>query len=107
MQGFIYANMLADFENAKEYYTKFLEKYPNHEFYWLMGADSIIDFHLWEEWQEIINLTNLIIGNRDGYFFKARKSIAYQYAESSNKCVFLRIKKVNISSTELRSDKVL
>ena len=39
MQGFIYANMLADFENAKEYYTKFLEKYPNHELYQSVGFE--------------------------------------------------------------------
>ncbi|MBC8345387.1 MAG: tetratricopeptide repeat protein [Candidatus Marinimicrobia bacterium] len=31
MQGFIYANMLADFEKAKTHYTEFLEKYPGHE----------------------------------------------------------------------------
>jgi TolA-binding protein len=39
MQGFIYANMLADFEKAKEYYTEFLEKYPNHELYQSVGFE--------------------------------------------------------------------
>ena len=33
MQGFIYANMLADFENAKDHYSQFLQKYPNHELF--------------------------------------------------------------------------
>jgi len=31
MIGFIYANHTKDLEKAKEYYTKFLEKYPEHE----------------------------------------------------------------------------
>ena len=31
MIGFIYANHLKDFENAKKYYNLFLEKYPEHE----------------------------------------------------------------------------
>ena len=39
MQGFIYANMLADFEKAKEYYTEFLEKYPNNELYQSVGFE--------------------------------------------------------------------
>jgi len=31
MCGFIYANELKDLNKAKEYYNKFLTKYPNHE----------------------------------------------------------------------------
>ncbi len=31
MQGFIYANMLADFKQAEAHYSEFLEKYPDHE----------------------------------------------------------------------------
>ncbi len=31
MVGFINANYLGNYEKAKEYYTKFLKKYPNHD----------------------------------------------------------------------------
>ena len=31
MQGFIYANMLSDYDFAKTYYSEFLEEYSNHE----------------------------------------------------------------------------
>jgi TolA-binding protein len=31
MLGFIYANSLENFEQAKKYYTLFIEKYPDHE----------------------------------------------------------------------------
>jgi nicotinate-nucleotide adenylyltransferase len=82
---------------------KIIKLYPENDFHWLMGADSVIDFHLWEEWQEIINLTDLIIGNRDGYFKKAKKSIAYNYAKDLGKCCFLRINKLDISSTKIRN----
>ena len=39
MQGFIYANMLADFENAKDHYSQFLQKYPNHELFQSVGFE--------------------------------------------------------------------
>lgn len=31
MQGFIYANMLSDFEQARNHYKEFLDKYSSHE----------------------------------------------------------------------------
>ena len=31
MQGFIYANMMLDFDSAKNYYSEFLDKYSNHD----------------------------------------------------------------------------
>ena len=31
MQGFIYANMLSNFEKAKNYYEEFLNKFSKHE----------------------------------------------------------------------------
>lgn len=31
MIGFIYANSIKDFDEAKKYYTAFIEKYPNHD----------------------------------------------------------------------------
>lgn len=31
MSGFIYANMLSDFEQAENIYSQFLEAYPEHE----------------------------------------------------------------------------
>ena len=39
MQGFIYANMLADFENAKDHYSQFLQKYPDHELFQSVGFE--------------------------------------------------------------------
>jgi len=82
---------------------KLIKSYPENQFFWLMGADSIIDFHLWEEWQEIVNLTGLVIGDRGSYYGHAVNSVAYKYAKSLNKCQFLKIDKVDISSTEIRS----
>jgi nicotinic acid mononucleotide adenylyltransferase len=67
-----------------------------------MGADSIIDFHLWEEWQEIINLVDIIIGDRSDYYQQASQSISYNYAKDLGKIHVLKINKIDISSSEIR-----
>ncbi|MFC1726295.1 tol-pal system YbgF family protein [candidate division KSB1 bacterium] len=48
--GFLYANVINDFEKAKEYYTKFKEKYPNHEFV----KNNTVDFELENMGKDII-----------------------------------------------------
>lgn len=82
---------------------KLIQKYPKINFFWLMGADSIIEFHLWEEWQEIINLVDLVIGDRENYYNQAINCPAFNYAKKLNKVHFLKIKKLNISSSEIRN----
>ena len=34
------------------------QKYPDIEFYFIMGADNLIEFHLWDFWQDIIKKVN-------------------------------------------------
>lgn len=84
---------------------KLIKLYPENKFFWLMGADSVINFHLWEEWQEIIDLMSLIIGDRDGYHDQALDSIAYNYAKNLGKVHFLKINKINISSSQIRNNR--
>lgn len=82
---------------------KIIKLYPQNDFFWLMGADSIIKFHLWEEWQEIINLMHIIIGDRSGYYDQAKNSITYNYAKDLGRINFLKINKMDISSAAIRS----
>jgi len=81
---------------------KIIKLHPDNEFFWLIGADSITEFHLWEEWQEIINLVDIIIGDRGNYYQQAIESIAYNYAKKLGKMHFLKINKIDISSSEIR-----
>ena len=60
-----------------------LKHYNNIKFFWLMGADNLINFHKWEKWQKIFNNMSIVIFRRHGYNTKALKSIASQKFKSS------------------------
>lgn len=45
-------------------------------FVWLMGADNLLNFHKWNEWERIINRVPLAVFARTAYSEKARTSKA-------------------------------
>ena len=53
-----------------------LNHYKNIKFFWLMGADNLISFHKWQNWQKIFNNISIVIFKRHGYNIEALKSIA-------------------------------
>lgn len=82
------------------------KKYPNRQFFWIMGADSILQFHHWQNWQEIIKLVNLVVCDRDDFFHQAVRSKAFLLAKKLGRIEFLKIKKMPISSTTIRNQNV-
>jgi len=94
-----------------------LNHYNNIKFFWLMGADNLINFHKWEKWKKIFNNMSIVIFRRHGYNNYALKSIASKkYINSriikneissedfSNvpSWTFIENKEIKISSTEIR-----
>ncbi|MGF1544646.1 MAG: nicotinate-nucleotide adenylyltransferase [Parvularculaceae bacterium] len=41
--------------------------WPQARFVWLMGADSLRDFHRWRDWREIASLAPIAVFNRPGH----------------------------------------
>ena len=80
---------------------KYLNKDNNIDIYFIMGADSIINFHKWYQWKSILKKCNIIVYDRRGYKTKSLKSIAFSQAYNKN-LTFINFKKVNISSSKLR-----
>jgi nicotinate-nucleotide adenylyltransferase len=92
----------------------FKQKHKNDQLFWIMGADSLIDFHKWDFFREIFSEINIIIGDRDRYIHKAvRSKTAINFAntkclnheiskEENHLWFFESIKKDNNSSTEIR-----
>jgi len=84
------------------------KKYPQHQFFWIMGADNMVKFHLWKRWRDIIKLMPLIILDRENFYNQAIKSKTASYCrkisslQNITKCYFLKIKKADISSTRIR-----
>lgn len=52
------------------------DRYPQHRFIWLMGADTVAQFHRWKDWREIARLVPIAVLPRAGYDAEARAASA-------------------------------
>ena len=81
---------------------KFLKKQNNNtKIFFIIGADSLINFHKWNKFEKIIKLCKIIVFDRSGYKKKALKSLAFRKYGNKN-IEFINFNKVNISSSKLR-----
>lgn len=101
----------SDFEIKREGNTytidtlKLLSKqYPEHTFYFIMGADSLYYFDKWKDYEEIPNYTHLLIAPRDEKSKDDIRSKIKTYNSYFGKICFHLIdcKKINCSSSEIR-----
>jgi nicotinate-nucleotide adenylyltransferase len=69
--------------------------------YFIMGADNLINFHKWHKWKSISKKCNILVFDRQGYKAKSLKSITYKLLNKRS-LSFIKLKKVNISSSQLR-----
>jgi nicotinate-nucleotide adenylyltransferase len=51
-------------------------RWPNHEFIWLMGADTLPDFHRWKAWRRLVATVPIAVLSRPGYNDDARAARA-------------------------------
>jgi len=94
--------------------------YKNLKFFWLMGADNLINFHKWQKWNQIFQDIPIVIFKRHGYNNKALKSIAakkyinfnissnYLYKKEFKNLpawIWVDNKEIKISSTEIRKQR--
>ena len=94
--------------------------YNNINFFWLMGADNLINFHKWEKWRYIFTDIPIVIFKRHGYNTKALNSIAsktflnykvlqldlnIKSIKSIPLWIWINNKEVKISSTEIRNQR--
>ena len=96
--------------------------YKDINFFWLMGADNLINFHRWQKWRDIFNSIPIVIFRRHGYNMSALKSISLKTFNNFripnkyiNKTHFTSLpawtwvdnKEINISSTKIRKQREL
>ena len=53
-----------------------MQRYPKTKFVWLMGADNLAQFHLWQDWQWIMENVPIGVLARPGQQISARLSVA-------------------------------
>lgn len=94
------------------------DHYPGVFFTWLMGADNLAEFHLWENWRDIMEMLPVAVLARPGQRISARMSVAARYfrkdrllgREAQNlryaippAWVFLNVPMSDLSSTNIRA----
>jgi nicotinate-nucleotide adenylyltransferase len=72
----------SDFEqrNGSRYTVDTLKllmwRYPKHRFVWLMGEDTVAQFHQWKRWRALARLVPIAVISRPGYDDDARAARA-------------------------------
>jgi nicotinate-nucleotide adenylyltransferase len=80
---------------------KLTKKFPTVEFVWLMGADNLVQLPKWKNWKGILRLAHIHVFDRASYYASAIASEAYkQFPEA---ITYHKIKKMDISSTQIRA----
>ena len=78
-----------------------LTKNKDNEIYFLMGADNLISFHKWHNWERVSEKCKIVVFDRHGYKKKSLNSISFKKLSKKN-LKFITFNKVNISSSQLR-----
>ena len=79
----------------------YLTRNNKNKIYFLMGADNLINFHKWHEWEKISQKCKIVVFDRYGYKKKSLNSITFKRLGNKN-LKFIEFNKVNISSSQLR-----
>jgi nicotinate-nucleotide adenylyltransferase len=94
--------------------------YKNISFFWLMGADNLINFHHWQNWRKIFHDISIVVFKRHGYNNKALNSIAKKtfsqfqiiaspvnklYLSKNPSWIWISNREIKISSTEIRNQR--
>jgi nicotinate-nucleotide adenylyltransferase len=56
--------------------VRLARRFPHRRFIWLMGADNLVQFHLWRDWRTIARTMPIAVIARPGYDAAARHAVA-------------------------------
>src|SRR3712207_2651395 len=82
----------------------FNEKYKDTEWYFITGADCLMQLDSWKNINEVLSLCNFVVFRRSGYsmedMLKQKERIEKKF---NKKIIFLDIPVIDISSTTIRN----
>ncbi len=94
------------------------DTYPRHRFIWLMGEDSVAQFHQWKDWRRLASTAPIAVLSRPGYDGQARAARAMGWLRrfvrpasqakqwtrwSAPAIIFLRLPPDRTSATAIRA----
>ena len=95
-----------------------LQRWPRHRFIWLMGEDTVAQFHQWKDWRGLARMLPIAVLSRPGYDDEARAARAMGWLRrfvrpagqairwtewSAPAIIFLRLPPDRTSATWLRA----
>ena len=98
--------------------TALQKRYPRHRFIWLMGEDTVAQFHQWKDWRALARMVPIAVLSRPGYDDDARAARAMGWLRrfvrpasqarnwtewSAPAIIFLRLPPDPTSATRLRA----
>ncbi|WP_299269152.1 nicotinate (nicotinamide) nucleotide adenylyltransferase [uncultured Psychrosphaera sp.] len=81
----------------------FYHKYPDHKLYFLIGMDSLINFHLWFKWQEIFSFCDLLVMQRPGVEYNPNKLPSELQPYLKSQVIITSVTEVDTSSSEIQN----
>ena len=97
----IYIENKCKSNRAYKFIRYLCKKNQNTDFYFIMGADNLVNFHKWRNWKEIPKICKILVFDRGNHWSKCLKSISYKKIDKKM-LKLIKFKKVNISSSQLR-----
>lgn len=102
--------VLCEYEGSEDSYHftyqtlgEFKRMYPEHEFYFIIGADSLRDFPTWREPEKIAKLCTLLVACRDEAGIPELKvKISEMEERFGTKCLIMNSPKIDAASSEIR-----
>jgi len=87
---------------------KLKNTHPNYQFIWIMGADNLANFHRWYKFKDLAEMVDFAVFARGNHFLKSPNYRICKIFKNNPKIKFhfYHIKKINISSTEIRNNNV-
>tara|TARA_B100001741_G_C16509740_1_gene579065 strand:- start:311 stop:859 length:549 start_codon:yes stop_codon:yes gene_type:complete len=82
---------------------RYIKKNINTKIFFIMGSDSLLNFHRWHKWKEIAEICKIVVFPRTGYTKKTLLSEAIKTL-GREKIQFIRSKSINISSSKIRKN---
>ena len=56
--------------------SRLQQRWPRHRFIWLMGEDTVAQFHQWRRWRDLARMVPIAVVSRPGYDDDARAARA-------------------------------
>lgn len=83
--------------------TYLTKQYPENEYYFIIGADSLFQFETWKDPDKVLSLVHVLAATRDGILFsKVEKQAEYLMKKYHGDIALIKFSTVDISSSVIR-----